>query len=96
MTEAANITEIEEPTEETDGWAPTTTLEPAELAAAGQVDGQDEAAVKSSRARAVDQNVSDSLQLFSPRQPDISFSRRQTRSRSPNGSKRAISSRSGR
>ena len=64
MTEAANITEIEEPTEETDGWAPTTTLEPAELAAAGQVDGQDEAAVKSSRARAVDQNVSDSLQLF--------------------------------
>ena len=29
MTEAANITEIEEPTEETDGWAPTTTLEPA-------------------------------------------------------------------
>ena len=64
MAEAVDITQIEEPTEETDGWAPATTLEPAKLAEVAQTDDDDAPDEKSSRARAVDQDVSDSLQLF--------------------------------
>ncbi|MGI9657549.1 MAG: sigma-70 family RNA polymerase sigma factor [Gaiellaceae bacterium] len=61
MAETVNITQLEEPTEETETWAPATTIAPDD---APEPEADDGAGDEVKGARAVDQDVSDSLQLF--------------------------------
>ena len=60
MAETVDITELEEPAENAAGWMSSATLEPAQAIEPAAAEPQEEA----EQSRTVDQDLSDSLQLF--------------------------------
>ena len=66
MAKTVDITELDEPAEDPAGWTSAATLEPDESSETAQSTAVDEAAYEkeAKKARVVDQDLSDSLQLF--------------------------------